>query len=80
MRVLSTGRFSLLVVKGVMVKEPQDWVLRLTLLSVGEQGLLAAAHTERRSHSQSVMVLFRSNLSYTFLAHAMMGRHHFFLM
>lgn len=42
MRVLSTGRFSLLVVKGVMVKEPQDWVLRLTLLSVGEQGLLAA--------------------------------------
>lgn len=33
----------MLVVKGVMLKEPQDWVLRLTRLSVGEQGLLAAA-------------------------------------
>lgn len=52
MRVLSTGRFSLLVVKGVMLKEPQDWVLRLTLLSVGEQGLLAAEQRTNiyRSH------------------------------
>lgn len=51
MRVLSTGRFSLLVVKGVMVKEPQDWVLRLTLLSVGEQGLLAAGHKDKFTSS-----------------------------
>lgn len=52
MRVLSTGRFSLLVVNGVMLKEPQDWVLRLTRLSVGEQGLLAAEQRTNiyRSH------------------------------
>jgi hypothetical protein len=51
MRVLSTGRFSLLVVKGVMEKEPQDWVLRLTLLSVGEHGLLAArTQTQMNTH------------------------------
>lgn len=42
MRVLRTGRFSLLVVKGGMEKEPQDCVLRLTRLSVGEQGDFAA--------------------------------------
>lgn len=40
----------MLVVKGVMVKEPQDWVLRLTLLSVGEQGLLAAIDKGKDNH------------------------------
>lgn len=43
MRVLSTGRFSLLVVKGGMEKEPQDWVLRLSLLSGGEHGVVVLA-------------------------------------
>lgn len=45
MRVLSTGRFSLLVVKGVMENEPQDCVLRLIRLSGGEHGDLATADT-----------------------------------
>ncbi len=49
MRVLRTGRFSLLVVKGVMEKEPQDCVLRLTRLSGGEQGDLATAKTQTQN-------------------------------
>lgn len=47
MRVLRTGRFSLLVVNGGMEKEPQDCVLRLTRLSVGEQGDFAAIGTKK---------------------------------
>ena len=52
MRVLSTGRFSLLVVKGVMENEPQDWLLRLTCLSGGEHGLLATRKRERERHQK----------------------------
>lgn len=47
MRVLRTGRFSLLVVKGGIEKEPQDCVLRLTRLSVGEQGDFAAVEAKK---------------------------------
>lgn len=52
MRVLSTGRFSLLVVKGVMENEPQDCVLRLIRLSGGEHGDLATADTEREQNNR----------------------------
>lgn len=47
-RVLRTGRFSLLVVKGGIEKEPQDWGLRLTRLSVGEHGDLATGGTKEQ--------------------------------
>jgi len=50
MRVLRTGRFSLLVVKGVMEKEPQDCVLRLIRLSGGEHGDLATAETQKKQY------------------------------
>lgn len=60
----------------------------------GATGLSATAHPPLRWRAGTlsscthkgkksfivVMVLFHSNLSYTFLAHVMMGRHHFFNM
>lgn len=53
MRVFRTGRFSLLVVKGGMEKEPQDCVLRLTRLSVGEQGDFAAKRPKKHGDKKT---------------------------
>lgn len=47
MRVLRTGRFSLLVVKGGMENEPQECVLRLGRLPVGEHGDFATAGSRK---------------------------------
>ena len=61
MRVLSTGRFSLLVLKG-MEKEPHDWLLRLIRVSGGEHGVCAAKKKNRHTvSSQDPRSFPRSN-------------------